>query len=158
MEEPKLPKLYPKDEKTKKKWKPKVYTQNESLNKFNKNCMMTFAFDEKEIDLTNLETGPGKYLARDLSRIRFDECEKLVMSMPTKYVKDLYPRMPKLKYFGLVYGDMLRFFLRTHAFQNVETLDLTGNEISKADSISGAKRLPKLKTLILIDNPICCKE
>lgn len=144
--------------KTKKKAFTSNWTIDESLQKFNEHYGTAYCFDEKEIDLTAPPNGVGFYLARDLNRLRFNECEKLVLNLPFEQIKYLSPKMPALRHLGLVYGDMSRVFLRLHAFKNIEELDLTGNEISKASSAIIVKKLPKLKKLIMTLNPICQDE
>lgn len=147
---------------TKKEKSKKAFTSNwtieESLEKFNEHYGTDYCFDEKEIDITSPPNGVGLYLARDINRIKFNECTKLMVSLPFDQVKYLCPKMPSLKTLGIVYGDMSRVFLRIHAFKNIEELDLTGNEISKAASVLIVKKLPKLKKLILTLNPICQDE
>lgn len=144
--------------KAKKKAFTSSWTIDESLQKFNEHYGTSYCFDEKEIDLTSPPNGVGFYLARDLNRLKFNDCEKLVLNLPFDQIKCLSPKMPALKHLGLVYGDMSRVFLRLHAFKNIEELDLTGNNISKAGSVLITKKLAHLKKLILTLNPICQDE
>ena len=157
-EKPNLPKLFPKAElrpKKKKLYKKKEYTQDETLRIFNRNYKKSLCFDDRIIDLTDVSPNDCQYITRDLSRIKFDNCEKLIMSFPFCYIKELMPIMPNLKYLGLVLCGIGRFFLHWRCFKTIETLDLTANEISKASSLLGVKHLVNLKTLILANNPIC---
>lgn len=137
------------------KKKKKTYSQDESLEHFNRHYGVTFCFDEESIDLTNIPKGAGLYLIRDLNRIKFENCTKLYMSIPLSDAKNLMPMMPNLKTLGLVYNTINRLFLRTQYFKNVEELDLTGNEITRLDSIKFLKNLPSLKTINLSANPVC---
>ena len=159
MEDPKLPKLFPKAElrPKKNKWgKGKTrYTMEDSLMYFNSHYGTSICFDEETIDLTGVTKGIGFYLARDISRIKFPNCKKLLLTIPLVQVKELKPRMPNLTYFGLIGSGIGRFYLCYHFFKTLEELDLTGNEISKADSLISAKNLPNLKIIHLNGNPIC---
>lgn len=158
-EEPKLPKLYPKKENSSKNGKRKsIYTQLDSLNYFNSHYGTSICLDEEEIDLTSIPKGPGYYLAKDLSRLKFEKCTKLLLSIPLVQLKELMPRMPNLRYLGLIGCNFGRFFLKYHFFKNLEELDLTGNDFSKAESIKPAKNLTNLKILHLSGNPICYNE
>lgn len=156
---PELPKLFPKAQittkKKKKLYKKKEYTQEETLRNFNKNYNKAFAFDEKIIDLTDVPPSWCQFITSDLSYIKFEHCTKLLMSFPFKCIRDLMPKMPKLNYLGLILCGISRLYLRWHSFQTIETLELTGNDIHKAESVLGVRHLPNLKTLILTSNPIC---
>ena len=146
-----------KQEKPKPKTK-RLLTPEEMLAEFYKKYGIRLCFDETEIDLTAPPLGNGLYIAKDISKMTFNQCTKLVMSIPMKQIKDLMPKMPELTYLGLIFCGLGRFFLRWHAFQKLETLDLTGNDISKASSAVCVKSLPSLKTLILSENPIVNDE
>ena len=158
-EEKPLPKLFPKAElrprKKKKPYVKKEFTQEETLRNFNKNYQTSLCFDDKEIDLSDIPPQNCNYITSDLSYLKFNECTKLVMSFPFQRIKDLMPKMPNLKHLGLVMCGISRFYLHYRAFKSIETLDLTGNEISKADSLMGVKHLPNLKDLVIACNPIC---
>lgn len=157
-EKPNLPKLLPKAElrpKKKKPYKKKVYTQEETLRNFNKNYNTSLCFDDKTIDLTAIPPNWCEFVTRDISRIKFEECIKLLMTVPYNKLRDFMPQMPNLKYLGLIMCDIGTLYLRWHAFRTVEILDLTGNDIHKAKSLLGVKHLPNLNTLIIAGNPIC---
>lgn len=156
---PKLPKLFPKAElRPKNGNRRKIYTQEDSLMYFNSHYGTSICMDEKEVDLTSIPKGPGYYLARDVSRLKLNECTKLLLNIPIVQLKDLMPKMPKLTYLGLIGCNFGRFFLKYHFFKTVEELDLTGNDFSKLESIKPAKNLINLKVLHLTGNPICYKE
>lgn len=144
------------------KTKPKktrgLLTPEEMLDEFYDKYGIRLCFDEKEIDLTVPPRGIGLFIAKDISKMTFNQCTKLTMSIPMKQIKDLMPKMPELTYLGLIFCGLGRFFLRWHAFQNLETFDLTGNDISKVTSVVCVRNLPKLKTLILSENPIADNE
>ena len=155
---PKLPKLTPKPNHFKYGKKKTIYTQEDSLMNFNAHYGTSLCLDEEMIDLTGLTKNVGYYLAKDLSRIKFDKCKKLLITLPLVQLKELTPKMPNLTYFGLIGCGFGRFFLKYHFFKTIEELDLTGNDISKADSVLGVKNLTNLKILNLAGNPICYNE
>lgn len=130
-------------------------TQEWYLNQFYDKYGVRLVSDEEEIDLTAPPKGNGLFIAKDISAITFNKCNKLTMSIPMNQIKELVPKMPELTYLGLIFCKLGRFFLRWHAFKNLEILDLTGNDINKAESAFGVKNLPNLKTLILSENPVC---
>lgn len=144
--------------KTKPKQARRLLTPEEMLDEFYKKYGVRLCFDETEIDLTAPPLGNGLFIAKDISKMTFNQCTKLTMSIPMKQIKDLMPKMPELTYLGLIFCGLGRFFLRWHAFQNLETFDLTGNDISKVTSVVCVRNLPKLKTLILSENPIADNE
>lgn len=140
---------------TKRSKKPKKkYTQQDSLENFNRHYGFCFCFDEKEIDTCAAQQGAGLYIARDLSRISFPVCETLTMSIPNFQLKDLRPKMPLLKTLRIIHGTMRKLYLPLAPLKMIETLDLTDNDFELADNLYYAKTFPNLKKLIVAENPI----
>lgn len=139
---------------TKKKKERKRLTIETSLGILNRNHGFSFCFDDIEIDATTSQTGPGLYLARDISRIRFPLCKKLILSIPNFQLKELRPKMPKLETLAIIHGSMRKLYLPYAYLKDIKELDLTDNEFELADNLSQLKGFKNLTSLILKDNPI----
>lgn len=139
---------------TKKKKERKTIAPSTSLGILNQNHGFSICFDDESIDVTNSKVGPGLYLARDISRLTFPLCKKLVLSIPNFQLKELRPKMPKLETLGIIHGTMRKLYLPYAYLKDIKELDLTDNEFECAEDLSQLKAFKNLTTLILKENPI----
>lgn len=139
---------------TKKKKDRKKIPVEASLGILNHNHGFSICFDDIEIDTTTSQTGPGLYLTRDISRITFPLCKKLVLSIPNFQLKELRPKMPKLETLAIIHGTMRKLYLPYAYLRDIKELDLSDNEFELADNLSQLKNFKNLTSLVLKDNPI----
>ena len=137
----------------------RLFTPKERLEHFNKCYELNISFKDQIIDLTNCkrysDTHGPIYLNKDLSRMFFDYCIELYLPAMSVKICELRPKMRRLKRLFLHSSRIRVLTLDPTYFQTLEVLSLDNNRIKTYDDIKNfISKLPKLKKIILSNNPI----
>ena len=141
----------------------RLFTPKERLEHFNKCYDLNISFKDQIIDLTNCkrysDTHAPTYLNKDLSRMFFDYCIELYLPAMSVKICELRPKMRKLKRLFLHSSRIRVLTLDPIYFQTLEVLSLDNNRIKTYDDIKNfIVNLPKLKKIILSNNPIATND
>ena len=144
--------------KRQKRYKKRKYSEQFSLDKFNRDYGTDITFQTVDMDLMESNwfgsTFSSKYILRDLSRMTFNLCNRVSVPQKCLNIHEFKPKMINLKILDLSCCEIKKLELDPKYFLNLETIDLSDNLITYFSDIEILKNFPKLKWIYLYDNPI----
>ena len=136
----------------------KIYTPEQTLNFFNSHYDSSVCWDDESITVDGGTKGPGKFIAKDISRLTLPRCRELVIRIPQSQLRFFRPKMPALERLRINESGIEYINLPKAIFNGLTEINLDGNRIKSAEAIAPLKELASLQKLSLIGNPIANNE